>query len=135
MGKVMFGSKYEFKADRNPPVGGYDVDSGSKFLSFRNRSIVPFNKSVSSPKKQSRNPYGTHDLPTGPDPGEYQKEVVTFGTEIKSKVTIGKPYPFVADSNPAVGQYDPDTARELVSSRSRTALITKEVSPWRRPQH
>ena len=103
MGKVMFGSKYEFKAYRNPPVGGYDVDSGSKFLSFRNRSIVPFNKSVSSPKKQSRNPYGTHDLPTGPDPGEYQKEVVTFGTENKSKVTIGKPYPFVADSNPAVG--------------------------------
>ena len=22
------GSKYEFKPDRNPPVGGYDIDSG-----------------------------------------------------------------------------------------------------------
>ena len=25
---ITMGSKYEFKADSNPPVGGYDVDAG-----------------------------------------------------------------------------------------------------------
>ena len=99
----MFGSKYEFKPDKNPPVGGYDVDSGDRFLSFRNRSIVPFNKSEMSPKKQRRNPYGTSDLPKGPDPGDYQREVVTFGSDVKTKVNFGNPYTFVADKNPAVG--------------------------------
>ena len=28
MSNITMGSKYEFKPDRNPPVGGYDIDSG-----------------------------------------------------------------------------------------------------------
>jgi len=28
MNKVDFGSKYEFKADKNPAVGQYNVDEG-----------------------------------------------------------------------------------------------------------
>ena len=28
MSNITMGSKYEFKPDRNPPVGGYNIDSG-----------------------------------------------------------------------------------------------------------
>ena len=96
MSKVTMGSKVEFKPDKNPPVGGYDIDAGDKLTSFRNRSIVPFDKKPVSPKKQGRNPYG-NDLPVGPDPGDYQKEVITFGSEVKTKVNFGNPHKFKAD--------------------------------------
>ena len=34
------GSKYEFKPDRNPPVGGYNIDSGFNASQRRARSAT-----------------------------------------------------------------------------------------------
>jgi hypothetical protein len=50
-------------------------------------------------------------------------------------MSIGGRPEFKADQNPAPGQYDPDTARELVSTRLRSAIIRESTSPYRRPKH
>jgi len=37
---VTMGSKYVFKADSNPPVGAYDVETADSATKFRNRSTL-----------------------------------------------------------------------------------------------
>ena len=47
-------------------------------------------------------------------------------------MTIGGKYKWKADSNPAVGQYDPDLIH--VKPKIQAATIREEVSPYRRPK-
>ena len=41
-------------------------------------------------------------------------------------MTIGGKYKFIADSNPAPGQYDPEGAVKVTKERSRAAIIREE---------
>ena len=47
---------------------------------------------------------------------------------------MGSKYVFKPDSNPAVGSYDPDKAMNQVSTRSKSAMIVRATSPYRRPK-
>jgi hypothetical protein len=122
---ITFGSKYQFKPDTNPPPGAYETDKGVNFISSRSRSVLIREDFI----KQKRKP-----VPT-PDPGQYDNHLIPFAADIKNSMTFGRPYEFVPNSNPPPGLYEPDLARELVSSRMRSAFIRKEVSPYRSPKH
>ena len=37
---IGMGSKYEFKPDSNPPVGGYDIDRGHKMTKSTSKSAI-----------------------------------------------------------------------------------------------
>ena len=118
------GSKYIFKPDSNPPVGAYNIDSAKELVSSRSKAalikeeVSPYRR----PKEQS------------PDPGQYDSHLKPFGSELKHSASMGSKYVFKPDSNPPVGAYNIDSAKELVSSRSQAAVIKEEVSPYRRPK-
>jgi len=70
-----------------------------------------------------------------PDPGQYDNHLTPFAADLKNNFTIGLPYKFVPNNNPPPGLYEHDVAKELVSSRTRSAIIREECSPYRRPKH
>jgi hypothetical protein len=117
------GSKYVFKPDSNPPVGAYDAEKAKDSIRFRNKETVIREDFI----KEKRKP-----VPS-PDPGQYDAHLKPFGSDVKGNLGMGRKYVFKPDSNPPVGAYDPDTARELVSSKSQSALIREPTHPYRRP--
>lgn len=63
------GSKYEFKIDKNPPVGAYETDVSGvkpKMPSYK------FNEKVSNYKRP---------LEYSPEPGQYEGAVSKFGAD------------------------------------------------------
>ena len=68
---------------------------------------------------------------TGPPPGSYDADKTVFGN-LKSKIDFGNKYKFSVNDVPPPGRYDPMQTQTL--PRSRTALMTTEVSPERRPK-
>ena len=75
------GGPYKWKPDSNPPIGGYDLDSGYKATHYNNRSAIIRPKT--SPYKRPKE--------GNPDPGQYDKHLKPFGSDVKS-FTIGKKY-------------------------------------------
>ena len=55
---VTMGSKYVFKPDSNPPVGGYDTERGYNAIKFRNQEtlIKPPTSPYRRPKEQNPAP-------------------------------------------------------------------------------
>ena len=125
---IGMGSKYEFKPDKNPPVGAYDPNSGYAMSSTSKRARSAHIRgevhSFRRPKEQN------------PDPGHYDGHLTSFGAEINTKVTMGSKYEFKPDKNPPVGAYDPTSgiAMSSTSKKSRSAIIREEVYAYRRPK-
>ena len=118
------GSKYEFKADRNPPPGLYSIEEADALTKPKTRSAIIREDFIQNKRKQE----------PSPDPGQYDNHLTPFASDTKPNVTMGSKYEFKADRNPPPGLYDPDASKELTSSRVRSALIREQVSPYRRPQ-
>ena len=109
------GSKYKWKPDENPPIGGYDVEGAFKSL----------NKSKSAIIRKEVSPY-RRPKDGSPDPGAYDGHLTKFGSNTKS-FTIGLKMPESHNNNPGVGYYNPDKAESVTKSRVRYAHI-KEPS-------
>ena len=120
---VNMGSKYEFKPDSNPPVGGYDIDRGLKVTQFQNKSTII--KKDTSPYRRPKESL--------PDPGQYDKHLKPFGSDLKG-VSMGSKDKFTPDDNPRIGQYDVDRGLAATSFQNRSTIIRKETSPYRRPK-
>lgn len=69
MSNVTMGSKYEFKPDRNPPVGGYNIDSGLQMSQRKTRSALI---------REEVSPY-RRPAEKVPEPGSYDKHLIPFG--------------------------------------------------------
>jgi hypothetical protein len=69
MSNITMGSKYIFKPDNNPPVGGYNTDRGINMISSRARSAL-IRTSVSTYKRPDENL---------PEPGKYDGHLIPFG--------------------------------------------------------
>ena len=98
--RIGMGSKYVFKPDSNPPVGGYNTDRGFDSISPSKRSAI------------IREPTSTYRRPQEklPEPGSYDGHLVPFGKHKMSNVTMGSKYEFKPDKNPPVGGYFTDRA-------------------------
>ena len=94
--KIGMGSKYIFKPDSNPPVGGYDPDRAFNSVSPNKRSAM-----IREPVSSYRRP-----KEVGPDP--YDGHLTPFGKGKMSNVTMGSKYEFKPDRNPPVGGYHTD---------------------------
>jgi len=57
---------------------------------------------------------------TTPELGQYDGSMQQFGSGL-NKVGFGAKYEFKADSNPAVGAYDVETAVQATKTRTRAA--------------
>jgi hypothetical protein len=121
-----FGSKYEFKPDRNPPPGAYNIESGHNMskASIRSAHIRGETSPYRRPKENN------------PGAGHYDGHLTAFGADIKTNIGMGSKYEFKPDSNPPVGGYDPSTGLAMISTskRSRSALIREDVHSFRRPK-
>jgi hypothetical protein len=93
MSNVTMGSKYEFKPDKNPPVGGYNIESGLAMSQRKTRSALI--REEVSPYRRPKDKV--------PEPGSYDGHLTKFGSGMKSNATMGRKYEFKADSNPGVG--------------------------------
>jgi len=123
---IDFGRKYEFKPKEGPGVGQYDAFTVNSIEIVKPRSKYHIIHPDLVPKKNKKEPT--------PAPGQYDKHLKPFGSDLPANATMGSKYVFKPDSNPPVGAYDIDSSKELVSSRSKAALIREEVSPYRRPK-
>jgi hypothetical protein len=121
MPKVNFGSKYEFKPDKNPGVGTYNPDPAMKHV--KEKKYEAYFLSYKKPKPQ---------LNDGPDPGAYDKHLTSFGADIKQSMTLGGKYEWKADNNPPVGGYDPNES--ITKPANKSAFIKPATSPYRRPK-
>ena len=99
MSNVTMGSKYEFKPDRNPPVGGYNIDSGLQMSQRKTRSALI---------REEVSPY-RRPAEKVPEPGSYDKHLIPFGKGKMQNITMGAKYEFKPDRNPPVGGYDLDS--------------------------
>jgi len=95
------GSKYKFSPDKNPPLGGYDIDRGIRMVQWRNRSCV-IREEVSPYRRPKEQP---------PDPGQYDAHLTKFGSGMRSTASMGEKHKFKPDNNPPVGGYDIERAK------------------------
>ena len=102
VGNMTMGGKYKWKADNNPPIGGYNLDTGYSLVHPNNRSTI-----ISREVSPFRRPKESN-----PDPGQYSQHIKPFGSDTKS-FTMGKKYKWKADENPPIGGYDIDSGYNL----------------------
>ena len=120
------GSKYEFKPDSNPPVGGYDIDGGHSMISTSKRSrSALIREDVHSFRRPKE---------TNPDPGLYDGHLTPFAADIKTNIGMGSKYEFKPDKNPPVGAYNIESGHNMSKASVRSAIIREETSPYRRPK-
>ena len=124
--KMDFGSKYEFKPDSNPPVGGYNPDSGHAMISTSKRSRSAL---IREDVYSFRRP-----VEENPGPGNYDKHLDAFGSKVTQNIGMGSKYVFKADRNPPVGAYNIESGHNMSKASIRSAIIREETSPYRRPQ-
>mgnify|MGYP000727560471 CR=1 FL=1 len=87
------GSKYQFKPDKNPPPGAYDINSGLNLSQTKSRA-AHINEEV----HPYRRPVGE-----SPDPGFYDRHLTAMGVNVKPNINMGSKYEFKPDKNPAPG--------------------------------
>ena len=109
------GNKYVWKADRNPPVGIYDVDRGIGLTSSKSRSTIIKEDGMKQKRPKDKSP----------DPGQYDQHLKPFGSEVRPSVSMGSKFEFKADSNPPVGGYD--VMYDQTLSRSKGVYIEPEA--------
>ena len=121
------GSKYEFKADSNPPVGGYDHSSAYAMVSTMKRSrSAHIRTEVHSFRRPKEN---------NPGAGHYDGHLTAFGADKKyQNITMGSKYEFKPDKNPPTGAYNIDSGHNMSKASVRSAHIRPETSPYRRPK-
>jgi len=117
------GSKYIFKPDSNPPVGGYDIESANKHTKSKSRAAHI---------REETSPY-RRPIDNDPGPGHHDGHLDAFGSKITHKMDFGNKYVFKPDNNPPVGAYDIDTANKHTKSTSRAAHFRPGTSLYRRP--
>jgi hypothetical protein len=118
------GSKYVFKPDSNPPVGGYDTERGDNAIKFRNRETIIREDII----KEKRKPQPS------PDAGYYDKHLTPFGSDLKTTAHMGSKYVFKPDSNPPVGAYDTERAESIIKFRNQETIIKEPTVTYRRPK-
>jgi hypothetical protein len=122
---ITMGSKYEFKPDSNPPVGGYNTASGYAMTSNikRSRSALIRTEVHSFRRPQEKTP----------GPGEHDGHLDKFGSKVTHKMDFGNKYVFKPDRNPAPGQYNIDSGHMMSKASTKSAIIREDTSPYRRP--
>jgi hypothetical protein len=85
--KMDFGNKYIFKADRNPPVGAYNVDSGHNMSKASSKSAII---------REETSPY-RRPIENTPGPGHHDGHLDKFGSKVTRNITMGSKYEFKAD--------------------------------------
>jgi len=118
MNNITMGSKYEFKPNRNPPVGGYNTDRGINAISPKSRSAII---------REDVYPY-RRPKETSPDPGIYDGHLSIFGADVTRRIDMGSKYIFKPDQNPAPGQYNTDSGLNMSKSKSSSAIIREETA-------
>lgn len=116
------GSKYKFEASKNPPPGYYEPNVNMIKPSSKGGKI---HQSVTTYKRQEE---------ALPEPGQYQKDTVTFGSGLKKVADMGRKYEFKVDSNPKIGQYDVDTGLNQTKARSKAARILTKTSTYKKAE-
>lgn len=107
------GGKYKWKADDNPPVGGYDLESSFNVIYPQNRSVII--KKETCPYRRPKE--------TNPEPGQYDGHLDKFGSKTKS-FTIGEKKPATYNQNPGPGYYDPNES--ITKSKVQFAVIKED---------
>jgi hypothetical protein len=69
-----------------------------------------------------------------PEPGSYQKDTIVFGKDVKGNIDMGKKYITKYNDNPPPGLYDTEAADRQTKTKIRSAQITEDVAPYRRPK-
>jgi hypothetical protein len=90
---IGMGSKYEFKPDRNPPPGAYNIESGHNMSKSSVRSAHI---------REDTSPY-RRPIEKSPGPGEHTGHLTAFGADVTRNITMGSKYEFKPDKNPAPG--------------------------------
>ena len=122
--KVTMGNKYKFVPKEGPAPGQYNADAADSQTKPKTRyatikeDVSPYRR----PKEQS------------PDPGQYDAHLTPFAADINTNVTMGNKYKFVPKEGPSPGEYNADRADSVTKSRTKSALIKEDVSPYRRPK-
>jgi len=119
--KMTLGSKYKWKPNDNPPPGLYDVDSAQNQVKSRSSAFkYKEPQALVRPKEQL------------PDAGEYEPDK-GFGYS-PVKMTLGNPYIWKANSNPAPGQYEVDQAAMSLKPKAPSVIMREEARLYQRPQ-
>ena len=117
----------EFKPDKNPGAGQYDITAAEKHVYPRSPEAII---------------KGRKDIPVGVDEAVAAKKgmpesgtahLTPFGGDIKTRIGMGSKYVFKPDSNPPVGGYNTDRAFNSISPSKRSAIIREPTSTYRRP--
>lgn len=113
--KMTIGGKYKWKPDSNPPPGLYEPNVNA---------VKPKSKMLNmSPNKTKRTDFTDTPMKEMPDAGLYDGHIKAFGSENKSKMTIGGKYKWKPDSNPPPGLYEPDKAMSATLPKNRSTVI------------
>ena len=80
------GSKYEFKPDKNPAVGQYNIDSGHNMSKASTKSAII---------REDTSPY-RRPKENSPGPGHHDSHLTPFGSDGKN-IGMGSKYVFKPD--------------------------------------
>jgi hypothetical protein len=69
-----------------------------------------------------------------PEPGTYDGHLTAFGSGVKGNIDMGKKYITKYNDNPPPGLYDTEAADRQTKTKIRSAQITEDVAPFRRPK-
>lgn len=118
MAGIDFGSKYEFRVDSNPRVGQYNVNDSQTKSKTRMAIITEEKMIYRKPREYS------------PDPGQYDRHIKEFGSDVKS-FTIGGKYQHKYDPTLGPGTYEASQAILSTLPKSQSLIIRE---PAKSPQ-
>ena len=84
---ITMGSKYEFKPDKNPPPGAYNIDSGHNMSKASTRSAII---------REDGSPY-RRPKENSPGPGHHDGHLTAFGADVTRNIGMGSKYEFKPD--------------------------------------
>ena len=122
---MTIGDKYKWKPNENPPPGIYDIERAVSITKFRNRSAI-IKEEVSPYRRPKENP---------PPIGLYDKHLTPFGSDCKTKITMGNKYVFkpLNGSNPGPGVYEVENSIASLKYKAPSAVIREDSVKYRRP--
>jgi hypothetical protein len=113
-----------FKPDTNPPVGAYDIDKAKEMVSSRSKAALI--REDTSPYRRPKEQL--------PEPGSYDYHLKPFGSDVKGNPGMGRKYVFKPDSNPPVGAYEAEKAKDAISFRNLQTVIHEDFIKEKRKQ-